>query len=433
MPLPCVLPRLAVLQAPDSAIAPATPDLNTQLTSPILRVIWITLALALVVAGLTRLRRRLLRDIPKRQGLLSAVRIGKVELISADRITRVLDVLVRLGWWVAILVALDVYLWRVLGLRQETQSVANHLRDYVWLPFRGMVTAIWDYLPNLLTIVLVVLIARFLLWLVRQVFRAVEQDAMVIPGFHRAWADPTYRLVRALSIGLALAIIFPLLPAYNSEAFKGLSIFGGFLLAFGSSGAVGNLVAGVLLTYTRAFQVGDRVQIGDTFGNVQEQTFLATRILTDRQQLITIPSNLVLNSAVTNFTRRGLDHPTVLHTAVTIGYDAPWRTVHELLLAAAGDTTEVLSLPEPFVWQRALNDFYVTYELNVATRLPQRTYWILDELHRHIQDRFFAAGVEIMSPHFHALRDGNAVAIPEGQRPPGYHAPAFRVRSEGPA
>jgi hypothetical protein len=164
-------------------------------------------------------------------------------------------------------------------------------------------------------------------------------------------ADPVRQAFKAVQAG------FPLLPAYNSDAFKGLSIFGGFLLAFGSSGAVGNLVSGVFLTYTRACKTGDRVQIGDTLGDVQEQTFLAVRIRTDRQQVVTIPSSVVLNSSVTNYTRRGLEHPTILHTGVTIGYDAPWRTVHELLLKSALETPDVLSFPEPFVWQRALSDF----------------------------------------------------------------------------
>ena len=340
---------------------------------------------------------------------------------------RILDRLVWILFWIAVAVTVDIYLWRVLGMSDATRAIGNRLRDYVWIPFRNMLMAVWEYLPNLLTILLVVAVARLLLWTVRQVFKAVQAGTLSFPGFDRDWANPTYRVVRVLAVGLTLAIIFPLLPAYDSDAFKGLSIFGGFLLAFGSSGAVGNLVSGVFLTYTRACKPGDRVQIGDTLGDVQEQTFLALRIRTDRNQIVTIPSSVVLNSSVTNYTRRGLDAQTLLHTGVTIGYDAPWRTVHELLLKAALETPDVLSFPEPFVWQRALNDFYVSYELNVATTKPERMYWILDDLHRHIQDAFFAAGVEIVSPHFYALRDGNGLAMPEAQRPPGYESPAFQV------
>ena len=158
-------------------------------------------------------------------------------------------------------------------------------------------------------------------------------------------------------------------------------------------------MSGVFLTYTRACKPGDRVQIGETLGDVQEQTFLALRIRTDRNQIVTIPSSVVLNSSVTNYTRRGLEAQTLLHTGVTIGYDAPWRTVHELLIKAALETPEVLSFPEPFVWQRALNDFYVSYELNVSTTKPERMYWILDELHRRHSGRLLRCrGRDCLTP-----------------------------------
>ena len=413
-------------------LASAEPPWPERLVHALPRLLLATVVLGLLIWGLRRLSVQVRRRITAREGPFGAVRIGSVELISADRVARFLDILVMAGFWIAVLVTIDIYLWRVLGMSDTTRAVGERLRDYIWIPFRNMLLAVWNYLPSLLTILLVIAVARVLLWLVRQVFKAVQAGALSIPGFDREWAHPTYRVVRVLGVGLALAIIFPLLPAYNSDAFKGLSIFGGFLLAFGSSGAVGNLVSGVFLTYTRACKTGDRVQIGDTLGDVQEQTFLAVRIRTDRQQVVTIPSSVVLNSSVTNYTRRGLEQPTVLHTGVTIGYDAPWRTVHELLLKAALETPDVLSFPEPFVWQRALGDFYVSYEINVATTKPERMFWILDDLHRRIQDNFFAAGVEIMSPHFYALRDGNTVAMPQGQRAPGYQSPSFQVRVESP-
>lgn len=411
---------------PDS-VGTTTALLSQFLIHALPRLLLATTALVLIIWGLSVAARRIRRKVASREGPFAAVRIGKVELIPADRMARILDRLVWVFFWLSVAVTVDIYLWRVLGLSDATRAIGERLRDYVWIPFRNMLTAVWEYLPNLLTIVLIVAVARLLLWTVRQVFKAVQAGTLSIPGFDREWANPTYRVARVLAVGLTLAIMFPLLPAYDSDAFKGLSIFGGFLLAFGSSGAVGNLVSGVFLTYTRACKPGDRVQIGDTLGDVQEQTFLALRIRTDRNQIVTIPSSVVLNSSVTNYTRRGLEAQTLLHTGVTIGYDAPWRTVHELLIKAALNTPDVLSFPEPFVWQRALNDFYVSYELNVSTTRPERMYWILDELHRHIQDAFFAAGVEIASPHYYALRDGSGLAMPAAQRPAGYESPAFQV------
>jgi small-conductance mechanosensitive channel len=107
--------------------------------------------------------------------------------------------------------------------------------------------------------------------------------------------------------------------------------------------------------------------------------------------------------------------------------------VHELLIEAALATPGVLHDPRPFVWQTALNDFYVTYEINAYTDTPRDMIDIYAALHARIQDAFYAAGVEIMSPHYTSLRDGNTVAIPEASRPAGYRALAFRVEDAAPA
>ena len=55
-------------------------------------------------------------------------------------------------------------------------------------------------------------------------------------------------------------------------------------------------------------------------------------------------------------------------------------------------------------------------------------------LHANIQDHFNKAGVEIMSPHYKALRDGNATTIPSDYLPKDYTAPGFvtESRSEKP-
>ncbi len=140
----------------------------------------------------------------------------------------------------------------------------------------------------------------------------------------------------------------------------------------------------------------------------------------------------MLGNSVTNFSREATTLGLILHTSVTIGYDAPWRTVHGLLVDAALATPGILREPAPFVWQTSLNDFYVTYEINASTASAHDAPAIYADLHARIQDAFYAAGVEIMSPHYASLRDGNTIAIPEASRPAGYRPPAFRVGTASP-
>ncbi len=255
----------------------------------------------------------------------------------------------------------------------------------------------------------------------------VRDGAIVVSGFPREWAEPTRNILRFLLVALGVVVAFPYLPASDSPAFTGVSVFIGVLVSLGSSSAFSNIIAGIVLTYTRAYRIGDRVHVGDAYGDIVETSLLVTRVRTIKNETITIPNGIVMGQAVTNYSRESETLGLILHTTVTIGYDTPWRTVHGLLIQAAQATPGVLREPAPFVWQTALNDFYVTYEINAHTDRAHDAPAMYADLHARIQDAFYAAGVEIMSPHYAALRDGNTVAIPAGQRPEGYQAPGFRV------
>jgi small-conductance mechanosensitive channel len=232
-----------------------------------------------------------------------------------------------------------------------------------------------------------------------------------------------------LLIAFGVVIAFPYLPASGSPAFAGVSVFMGILISLASSSSLSNMIAGLVLTYTGAFRLGDRVRIGEAYGDIQKTSLLATRIRTIKNEEITIPNSIVLGSSVVNFSPKGKTPGLILHTSVTIGYDAPWRKVHELLIRAAAETPGILTEPQPFVWQTALNDFYVTYEINAYSDKPHDLDSIYAVLHARIQDAFYEAGVEIMSPHYTSLRDGNTVAIPAEYRGSGYRAPGFKVDS----
>jgi small-conductance mechanosensitive channel len=272
----------------------------------------------------------------------------------------------------------------------------------------------------------IALIAYYMIRLLRLIFGEIKGGELKIRGFYPDWAEPTDKLLRILVLAFALIVAFPYLPGAQSSAFRGVSIFLGLLLSLGSSSAVANAIAGVILTYMRSFLVGDWVQIGDTTGEVIEKNMLVTRVLNPKAEIITIPNATVMSGAVKNYSIEARKSGVIFHTTVTIGYDVPWRTVHQLLIQAALATKDVLQQHPPYVLQKGLDDFYVSYELNVYTDAPSLGMRTYSELHQNIQDKFNEAGVEICSPHFAALRDGNTSAIPEQYVKPNYKPPGFR-------
>jgi small-conductance mechanosensitive channel len=189
------------------------------------------------------------------------------------------------------------------------------------------------------------------------------------------------------------------------------------------------VLAGLVLTYMRPFRIGDRVKIADTTGDVIEKSLLVTRVRTIKNVEVVIPNSAILGNQILDYSAMARSQGLILNTSVTIGYDTPWRTVHDLLTHAALNTEGVLSNPAPFVLQTSLNDFHISYELNAYTDRPNEIHNIYSHLHEAIQDSFNQAGVEIMSPSFYALRDGNATTVPEDKRPVNYEAPSFRVKT----
>jgi small-conductance mechanosensitive channel len=161
----------------------------------------------------------------------------------------------------------------------------------------------------------------------------------------------------------------------------------------------------------RPFAIGDRVRIGKTEGDVIEKTLLVTRIKTTKNEDVTIPNAIIINTHLFNFSKNAKDFGIILHPSVTIGYDVPSEKVISLLLLAAKNTKNLTRDLKPFVLQKSLNDFYVEYELNVYTKQPSKIPHFYSELNQSIQREFNKAGVEILSPHYHSIRDGNASTI----------------------
>jgi small-conductance mechanosensitive channel len=355
-------------------------------------------------------------------------KIQRVELLTGAQISDVLLGLLRALRFAAYVSLIYLYVTSILGFFSATRKLSVELLNYMVEPIRMIGLGFIASLPDVIAIVMIIVVTNYIIKLIHMFFTGIERGAITFQGFHREWATPTYKIVRFFVLVLAAVAIFPYIPGSHSEAFRGISVFLGVLVSLGAAGSFSNIVAGVVLTYMRPFSMGDRVKIADTVGDITEKTLLVTRVRTIKNVDITIPNALVLSSHIINFSTSAMQPPPlILHTSLTIGYDAPWQKVHELLIAAAKQTTHILETPEPFVLQTSLDDFYVRYEINAYTGAPNKMAVIYSELHQHIQDQFNKAGLEIMSPHYARIRDGNKTTIPDQYLPKNDQAATFRM------
>jgi small-conductance mechanosensitive channel len=366
---------------------------------------------------LARLRRRLADGI-SRQG--RAAESGAVSVIRLEWLQAGILTVLGLVRWALVAFIGYFYVGFVLARFPWTRGLASDLLELVVQPLAVLWEGLVGYLPNLFFLIVLAVVVRYILRGLRVFFQEVGLGRVKLPGFYQDWAVPTYKIVRVLVLAFAAVVAFPYIPGSSSPAFQGISIFAGILFSLGSTSAVSNIVAGVILTYMRGYKVGDIVRIGETTGRVTECTLLVTRLRTPKNVDITIPNSTVLGAHVTNYSAQAEVGNLILPTTVTIGYDAPWRQVHAMLREAAAKTADVLEEPAPFVLQKSLDDFYVTYELNVYTRRADRMNRVYSDLHRNIQDTFNTYGVQIMSPNYEADRDAPTV-VP---RERWYAAPA---------
>ncbi|WP_276498386.1 mechanosensitive ion channel family protein [Pontibacter litorisediminis] len=390
----------------------------------------VLLVFFLLVKYVNRFFRFIFRKVEAQKDTrLKGLKVKEYEMLTPEREVAVVLLVSKFIRLITLIVMVYILLPILFSIFPWTQGYADTLLLYILNPLRKIGLGLINYVPNLLAILVIVVVTHYVVKFIRFMAGEVESGKLEVPGFYRDWAKPTYNIVRFLLYAFMFVVIWPYLPGSDSAVFQGVSVFLGILFSLGSSSAIANMVAGLVLTYMRSFKLGDRIKIGEITGDVIEKTLLVTRVRTIKNEDITIPNAMILNNHTTNFTtcseqsEKGL----VLHTTVTIGYDVPWPKVHQALIDAALATPNVEKTPAPFVLQTSLDDFYVSYQLNAYTFAASKMALTYSGIHQNIQDKFNEAGIEILSPHYRAQRDGNMVTIPAHYLPQDYQTPAFRV------
>jgi small-conductance mechanosensitive channel len=360
---------------------------------------------------------------------LRVVRLFSLELAFPKGLIQAMMAIMKGLRSVAVFVVLLISLIFVFNILPWTRWIPHAIIEQA-LEFSAVVWEnIVELVPNILALIMIAIATRYTLKVLRFFSEGIKKGKVKISGLHPELVDPTYQLLRFFVVAFAIVAAYPYIPGSDSPVFRGLSIFIGFLLSLGSTSLVSNIISGIVLTYTRGLRIGDRVQIGDAIGDVVDRNLLVTRIRTIKNVVITIPNGMVLNNHIINYSANVPEQGLILNTSVTIGYDVPWRQVHQLLIDAALCTPSILKEPKPFVLQTSLDDYYVSYELNAYTKDPTWMAKIYSTLHQNIQDQFMDANVEIMSPAYSAFRNGNQVAIPD-PKSMDYMGRIFRPLSE---
>ena len=344
---------------------------------------------------------------------IKPVSIQGYELLDAQKQANLLVFLAGIGRYILMGIQLVITVPLIFIIFPQTEGLAYRLLGYIWNPIRNIFVDIIDYIPNLFTIVVIWYAVKYLVRMVLYLAREIEAGRLKFNGFYPDWAMPTFHIVRFLLYAFMIAMIYPYLPGSKSGVFQGISVFVGLIVSLGSSTVIGNIIAGLVITYMRPFKMGDRIKLNDTTGDIIEKTPLVTRIRTPKNEVVTVPNSFIMSSHTVNYSTSAREYGLIIHSEVSIGYDVPWRQVNQILIDAALNTPGVVDDPRPFVLETSLSDWYPVYQINAYIKEAHKMSQIYSDLHQTIQDKFNEAGIEIMSPHYMAVRDGNATTTPK--------------------
>lgn len=326
------------------------------------------------------------------------------ELLNTESLGHILIVISNFLRYIVLLLLFIFTVPILFSIFPQTENLALKIFDYILDPIKMVFSSIIEYIPNLFIIGIIWYCIRYIIKGLRYISHEIRNEKLKISGFYPDWAEPTFNIIRFLLYAFMIAMIYPYLPGSESGVFQGISVFVGLIVSLGSSTVISNFIAGFVITYMRPFKAGDFIKVNDTVGNVIEKSPFVTRIRTIKNEVVTIPNSFIISSNTVNYSASARKYGLIIHTMLTMGYDVPWRQVHELLINAALATPGVLHQPRPFVLETELNDNYMCYQINAYITDADDMPVIMSDLLQNIQDNFNNAGIELFAPHHFTTR-----------------------------
>jgi len=331
--------------------------------------------------------------------------VRNFKILTAKQIVKVIEFFLRALKYLITAVQLFLTIPIIFSLFSATKDIASTIFGYILNPVKSIAFGAIGYIPNLFTLIIIVIVTRYVLKGLKFFAVQIEKGRLKIPGFYVEWAAPTYKILQVLLWAFTVAIAYQYLPGSDSKAFQGVSVFIGIIFSLGSSTAIGNLVAGLVITYMRPFKIGDRVQIKEVTGFVVEKNLMVVRLKTHKNEYVTFPNLLILGSNIINYNTSSDEDEEglIIFAEVTVGYSTPWQTVHDILINAALATEHVQKKPTPFVLQTKLDDYYACYQINCYTKNVSSVPRIYTLLYENIQSGFRDSGLDLTSAHYRII------------------------------
>jgi small-conductance mechanosensitive channel len=168
-------------------------------------------------------------------------------------------------------------------------------------------------------------------------------------------------------------------------------------IGFGLQNVTNNFVSGIIILFERPIKVGDRIQVGEVFGDVMKISMRATMVLTNDNISVIVPNSEFISSTVINWSHN--DRNVRFSIPLGVSYKEDPVKVKQILLEAADKEEGVLKNPKPDVFFKEFGESSINFSLEIWTSSYITTPGILkSKLYFEIFKQFREHNVEIPFP-----------------------------------
>lgn len=223
--------------------------------------------------------------------------------------------------------------------------------------------------------------------------------------FERGQLKGILSITKLVLIVIAITVIIFQFSTLSGVAAGAISVAVGTIIGFSSRNTISNAIAGILLLSSRPFKIGDRIRPSsndDLIGDVLEISILYTKLRTIRNELVTVPNQMLLQQQIINYS--GLD-VIACSIEVSLTYMHKRQRIENLLLEAAEKTKEIIREPKPIVLLKRFDSYAAAYELRAYTNKPNEFLKIQSDLRKNVYDMFQMHGMDLTVPQAQANVD----------------------------
>jgi len=166
--------------------------------------------------------------------------------------------------------------------------------------------------------------------------------------FKRMHISDTMRpfLSSILAVLLKIAILFIVVSILGADLSGLVAILAAVSFAIGMSlqGSLGNFASGILIMFLKPYQVNDWIQVGESFGKVQEIGIFNTVIVTPGNKILIIPNAKITDDVVANYSKKGVIR---LEITVTMPYSEDFPKIKKIIENTLAPIEKILKSPIP--------------------------------------------------------------------------------------